>query len=84
MRPAAEPPGVLAECLQVLRWVAAESLAHRRHSTVETTYGLPKRVVRQIRSMPGVVGERGARAELRLVRVTADLQQTDSPIPMWP
>lgn len=87
MRPAAEPPGVpevLADCIRVLRWVTAESVAQRRHAVAQTKYGLPKRVVRRIRSVPGVIGERGARAELRLVRVTADLQQADCPIAMWP
>lgn len=87
MSPAAEPPGVpevLADCIRVLRWVTAESLAHRRRAVGLTKYGLPKRMVRRIRSVPGVIGERGARAELRLVRVTTDLQQSDGPIAMRP
>lgn len=76
-------PAVLLDCLRALRWVTAESVAHHRHAA--TPDGLPKRVVRQrIRSVPGVIGERGARAELRLVRVTADLQQADGPIAVWP
>jgi hypothetical protein len=77
-------PEMLLDCLRVLRWVTAESLAHR-HSAVRTKDGLPKRIVRpRIRSVPGVIGERGARAELRLVRVAADLQQADGPIAVWP
>lgn len=87
MRPAAEPPGlpeVLADCIRVLRWVTAESLSHRRYAGARTNYGLPKRVGRRIRSVPGVIGARGARAELRLVRITTDLQQADGPITVWP
>jgi len=78
-------PDALLDCLRVLRWVTAESLAHHRHTAVRSKDGLPKRIVRRrIRSVPGVIGERGARAELRLVRVTADLEQADGPIAVWP
>lgn len=78
-------PDVLLDCLRVLRWVTAESVAHRRHAAARPPDELPKHIVRQgLRSVPGVIGERGARAELRLVRVPADLQQADGPIAVWP
>lgn len=81
-------PEVLKDCIRVLRWVTAESFAHRRHVAAGTEFtrtdsGLRKRVARP-RSVPGVIGERGARAELRLVRVAADLQQANDPISVWP